>query len=258
LRLAVLADIHGNAIALDAVLEDVASLGGVEAYWILGDLVAIGPDPVGVLQRLHALPDAEFTRGNTDRYVTTGIRPSPAVEGSAVDEGVARRLVEIEGTFSFAHGAVAGYGAFGWLAALPIDVRLVAGDGTRMLGVHASPGRDDGYGLHPDQAIEHVRKLFGRADADLVFVGHTHKVVDRVVDGVRLVNPGSVSNHVGPDVTAKWVLLETHASGYELTFRSVPYDNEAVVAALENVRHPGAAFIAHFMRGEAPSTLPEA
>jgi 2',3'-cyclic-nucleotide 2'-phosphodiesterase (5'-nucleotidase family) len=127
-----------------------------------------------------------------------------------------------------------------------------------VLGVHASPGKDEGYGLHPDQSEEHVRKLFARADADLVFVGHTHKIVDRVVDGVRLVNPGSVSNHLGPDVTAKWVLLESSAAGYELTFRRVSYDNDAVIAALEAMQHPGRAFIAHFMRGEAADTLPQA
>jgi 2',3'-cyclic-nucleotide 2'-phosphodiesterase (5'-nucleotidase family) len=104
--------------------------------------------------------------------------------------------------------------------------------------------------------VEQVRKLFATSDADLVLVGHTHEVVDRVVDGVRLVNPGSVSNHVGDDVTAKWALLETHDAGYEVTFRSVAYDNGAVIAALEAMRHPGREFIARYMHGEARSTLP--
>ncbi len=74
---ALLSDIHGNSVELDAVLEDIKSQGDVDAYWILGDLVAIGPDPVGVLQRLSILPNARFIRGNTDRYVVTGDRPHP-------------------------------------------------------------------------------------------------------------------------------------------------------------------------------------
>ncbi len=52
-RIAVIADIHGNSLALDAVLEDIKRNGGVEAYWFLGDYVAIGPDPLGVMQRLE-------------------------------------------------------------------------------------------------------------------------------------------------------------------------------------------------------------
>ena len=47
MRLALFSDIHGNPIALDAVLADIAAEGGVNAYWVLGDLAAIGYDPVG-------------------------------------------------------------------------------------------------------------------------------------------------------------------------------------------------------------------
>ena len=49
MRIALLSDIHGNAHALDAVLEDAACT-GAELVWVLGDLVAIGPDPVAVLE----------------------------------------------------------------------------------------------------------------------------------------------------------------------------------------------------------------
>jgi hypothetical protein len=77
MRIALLSDIHGNPIALDAVLDDVQDQGGVDAHWELGDLAAIGYDPVGVLERLVALPNVQFARGNTDRYLVTGERPPP-------------------------------------------------------------------------------------------------------------------------------------------------------------------------------------
>jgi len=41
MRLALLSDVHGNTIALDAVLADIEQNGGVDGYWVLGDLVAI-------------------------------------------------------------------------------------------------------------------------------------------------------------------------------------------------------------------------
>ena len=44
MRIALLSDIHGNPIALDAVLKDIEGRGGVDTYWILGDMVALGPD----------------------------------------------------------------------------------------------------------------------------------------------------------------------------------------------------------------------
>jgi len=62
MRLAVLADVHGNSIALDAVLEDIRSRGGVHGYLLLGDFAAIGPDPVGVVERITGLAGARFVQ----------------------------------------------------------------------------------------------------------------------------------------------------------------------------------------------------
>lgn len=67
MRIALLSDIHGNPLALDAVLADIAERGGVDAYWVLGDFSSMGYDPVGVLERVTKLPNAFFTRGNHDR-----------------------------------------------------------------------------------------------------------------------------------------------------------------------------------------------
>ena len=53
-RFALLADIHGNLVALDAVLDDIGRRGGVDEVWVLGDIVALGPAPVETLERLEA------------------------------------------------------------------------------------------------------------------------------------------------------------------------------------------------------------
>src|SRR5712691_2083255 len=75
MRLAIFSDIHGNPLALDAVLADIQSQGEVDAYWVLGDFAALGYDPVTPLEKITALSHASFTRGNTDRYVVTGDLP---------------------------------------------------------------------------------------------------------------------------------------------------------------------------------------
>ena len=77
MRLAILSDIHGNPLALYAVLADIGRQGEVDAYWVLGDFAALGYDPVTPLENITTLPHASFTRGNTDRYVVTGDLPVP-------------------------------------------------------------------------------------------------------------------------------------------------------------------------------------
>jgi predicted phosphodiesterase len=73
MKIAVLNDIHGNSIALDAVLKDIGK--DVDKFLFLGDYAAIGHDPVGVFQRVNRLPNSVFIRGNTDRYLTTPTYP---------------------------------------------------------------------------------------------------------------------------------------------------------------------------------------
>lgn len=63
MKLGVVADIHGNDVALRAVLEDADHL-GVDRWWALGDLVLFGPRPAEVLELLQGLPDIAMLSGN--------------------------------------------------------------------------------------------------------------------------------------------------------------------------------------------------
>src|SRR5215470_4767909 len=83
MRLAILSDIHGNLLALEAVLQDLEEAGGADKLWILGDLVAYGPRPAECLARIRDLKEAKVIAGNTDRYVFNGDRPG---SGGAKDE----------------------------------------------------------------------------------------------------------------------------------------------------------------------------
>jgi predicted phosphodiesterase len=257
-RLALLSDVHGNPIALEAVLADVEAAGGVDGYWVLGDLAAIGHDPVGALERLRALPNVGFVRGNTDRYVVTGERPPPRAEDVRSRPELLDVFAEVQGSFAWTQGALSGAGWLDWLAELPLERRLTLPDGTRLLGVHAAPGQDDGPGVPPHRSDDDLGALLGEAEADLVCVGHTHWPLDRPVSvsdrgAGRVVNLGSVSNPLAPDLRASYVRLEADRSGYRLTHRRVDYDRAAAVAALGRLRHPGARFIVdHFLGRRRP------
>lgn len=250
MRVAILSDIHGNSLALDAVLADIAAQGGVEQFWLLGDYVALGPDPAGVLARLEQLSEAIFTRGNTDRYVAHDERPFPLPENISNNRELFTRYVELNSGFAWTKGGVTAVNKLDWLANLPLEHRVILPDGTRFLGVHAAPGTDDGAGFKPGMDAEQMAAQLADCDADLVVVGHTHQRMDAQMGDVRLVNLGSVSNPVGGDLRAKYVILTADKTSHALEPRFVDYDQQAVIDQLENIGHPSATFISQFMRGE--------
>jgi Calcineurin-like phosphoesterase len=116
--LAILYDIHGNVVALDEVLKD-AEAAGVGAYLLGGDFASWCPWPLETLERLRALPQTTWIRGNGERWLREppADRPDVAEELAAVDSGL--------GTEE------------GWLYSLQAHVEL---DG--VLYVHGSPLSD--------------------------------------------------------------------------------------------------------------------
>jgi predicted phosphodiesterase len=187
MRIAVLAGIHGNSLALNAVLQGIAAASGVDESWILGDLVAIGPDPLGVLECVSSLENVRFIRGNTDRYVTNGEMPWPLLEDAQKDPGLLGLHIHVARSFAWTTGALGASGWLPWLSRMPLERRQRLPDGTRVLAVHGAPGQDDGEGIHPETTAEQLLALLQGSCADLVLVGHTHAPFDREAGGVRVV-----------------------------------------------------------------------
>jgi predicted phosphodiesterase len=257
-RLALLSDVHGNPIALDAVLADITRQGGADAYWVLGDLVAIGYDPVTVLERLTSLPNVRFTQGNTDRYVVTGEGPHPHIEDAAADPTLLPLLVGVAQSFAWTRGYVTSAGWYDWLAALPFAQRATLPDGTRLLGVHVAPDRDDGMGVHPALDDSEVRVMLHGCEANLVCVGHMHWPSERIVDGIRVVNVGNVSNPWAVDLRASYAMLTATETGYLIQHHWASYSTEAVIEAIRRSRHPSTDFITGFFQGlHTPAWLKE-
>ena len=250
MRIALLSDIHGNSIALDAVLEDIGAQGHIDAHWILGDLVAIGPDPVGVLERLSKLSNVFYTRGNTDRYVVNDERPFPTFEQVRADTSLLPRLVEVSQSFAWTKGMITSMGWLDWLSRLPLEQRLELPDATRLLGVHASPGCDDGRGFHPASDEVELETLFSGCGAELVCVGHTHCAIETQVNDIHLVNLGPVSNPFPPDLRASYIILNADTSGYKIQRRKVDYDHEDVISSVHEIKHPAASYIVAHMKGQ--------
>jgi putative phosphoesterase len=249
MRIALLSDIHGNTIALESVLSDISAKGGTDAYWILGDMVALGPDPIGVMERLALLPGLQLIRGNTDRYVAFGDRPSPTIEETRKDPELIDSLVEVANTFAWTQGMITASGWMEHLTNLPLELKVTLPDGTRFLGVHASPGRDDGPGILPEMKEQEIEELFSDCDDTLVCMGHTHRPSEQRWNGIHLINPGAVSLSLSPDRMASYVILQTTEKGYNIHHHQVAYDRHAVVDQLNKIRHPGRKFLIRHLIG---------
>ncbi len=250
MKIALLSDIHGNSIALDAVLQDIANQGGVDQYLILGDLAAIGFDPVGALERVRSLPNLLIVRGNTDRYLVTGELPSSMMEATKRDPSRTSALIETAQSFAWTQGAISSGDWFEWLATLPLEYRLTLPNGAHLLAVHASPGTDDGRGIRPDASGEELQSVANNVDADIVCIGHNHAAFEHRIDNMHVINPGSVSNSFPPDLRASYAILYSTESNYRIEFRCVDYEREAVVSQVQRLHHPAAPYITRFMRGE--------
>jgi len=251
-RLAVLSDVHGNLLALEAVLADLAAQGAPDAVWVLGDLVAFCPWPAETLARLRALPDVALLQGNTDRYLVTGRRPVFPVRSPEEWAAMPTRLAERDANFRWTVERLS-CTDYEFLRALPPRLEMEIPSHGRVVAVHASP-TDDEATLYPDIPDGQIRPHLSGLEARLLLYGHTHRPMDRVVDGIRLVNDGSAGLPLDGDPRPAYALLDFAGGQCAVTIRRVAYDVEAVVAELERVEHPARAWVTRTLRHAAPVT----
>jgi predicted phosphodiesterase len=221
MRLAVIADIHGNELALQAVLADIAAQ-GIDDIVNLGDCFSGPLEPGKVAERLTAL-DIPTVRGNHDRYL---------IEQSPEAMGPSDRI---------AHGELLP-GHLDWIRALP-EAMVHRGE---FYMCHATPKDDNRYWLEEVLEDGSVRRK-SRAEIEALAEGIDHPVILfahshlpamlRLSDGRLLINPGSVGCPGYDDVApyphkieaghplASYAIIEKGADGFIVGFRNVPYDH---------------------------------
>ena len=200
--LALLYDIHGNALALEAVLDHAAD---ADEFLLGGDYATAGAWPKETVERLLELPRATWIRGNADRWLT-----DPHDAPAPID-AIAERTAKLLGDHLVTR-----------LTGLPESAEM--GD---TLFCHASP-HSDMRSFLPEPA-DHDAELLAGVDARRVVFGHTHIAFRREgPGGVELVNPGSVGMPWDGDHRASYAVID----GGEVEQRRVDYDWEAAVAAV--------------------------
>jgi diadenosine tetraphosphatase ApaH/serine/threonine PP2A family protein phosphatase len=224
MRFAAIADVHGNYLALEAVIADIRA-NGVSDIVNLGDMASGALDPRPTMDTLMAL-DAVHVRGNHDRYLID--RP-PGKMGSW-DRPAHARL-------DTRH--------LDWLRTIPAS-RIF---NERVYLCHATPASDEVYWLErvlPDGTVRmaglpQIEEAAQGVEQQLILCGHSHLArAVRLSDGRLIVNPGSVGCPGYRDIhpfphaieagtpDARYAILEDTTDGWQVTFRHVPYDHAAM------------------------------
>ncbi len=235
MRLAILADIHGNQRALEAVLNDLKQAGGADRTWVLGDLCAFGPRPAECVQMVRAIPQVEVIGGNTDRYLTTAQFPASHPKDEAAWQKLPADLRETVDDLVWTMSKLS-FADYEYLAKLPHGLEVEAPGYGWAIGYHGSPGNDE-YLMLPDTPAEEVLDQFLDQEGRLGFGGHTHVPMDRDLGLWRVVNVGSVGMPKD-EVRACYVIATFEGDGVSLDFRRVEFDLEAVFADLRQLQHP--------------------
>ena len=226
MRFAAIADVHGNHLALEAVLADIRAQ-GIEEIVNLGDMASGPLDARQTMDALMAI-DAVHVRGNHDCWL--------------ID-----RPFDKMGSWERCAFPQLDAGHLDWLRQVP-PTQIFR---NQVFLCHATPSDDNTYWLEtvtPDgsvrmSALEAIEKEAKGISQSLILCGHTHIArAVRLSDGRLVVNPGSVGGpgfrhsdpypHLieagAPD--ARYAILELVSASWRVTFRHVTYDHEAMAA----------------------------
>lgn len=235
-RIGIFSDMHGNAIAFEAVLSALRAE-GIEQFVCLGDVAATGPQPREVVQRLRDLR-CPVVMGNTDDHVLTPSEPDSDDENTIrireIDQWSAAQLSPDERAF---------------VASFAPTVTLPLADGGSLLGYHGSP-RSYNDILLPSTPTEELDALLGNVTATVLAGGHTHQQMLRRHRRALVVNPGSVGlpvDRVPADSSARnpaWaefaVLTSDDDGSLRVELRRIPFDVQALLSAARQSGMPHA------------------
>ena len=223
-KIAVLSDVHGNVVALEAVRKAIKKE-KPDAILVAGDHVLNGPEPGATIDALRAMETdgAVIVQGNTDVAVADF---DYAAAFPWYAEGVPDAL---RYAAEWAHDALDDE-RLDWLRRLPAERRLRLED-TLILATHASPGSQTA-GFDQDLDASVTLERLSRTDARIICCGHTHLPEVRDFGWKQIVNDGSAGYVFDGDPTASWALVTLEGETVTAEIRRTEFDALAVANAI--------------------------
>lgn len=235
MKIAFISDIHGNAVALDAVLTDIQKK-EIDQIFVLGDICYRGPEPKRSIDLVKSL-NTKVIKGNADEWVVRGV-----LEGEVPQKALEIMNKERQWTVEQLEPADIDY-----LESLPTQLQVTV-EGIDIIGFHATPDNlfDVVLPSAEDEKIE--SNLMKPADAHIYVYAHIHKPYIRYINGKVIMNIGSVGLPFDGLTKASYGLIEIENGNYRTSIERVSYDVEKVIQAYQKVNYPNAEMMIEIIK----------
>ncbi|MDQ0299384.1 putative phosphoesterase [Salibacterium salarium] len=226
MQIALLSDIHGNARALKAVLNDLKDK-NIDQIYILGDLCYRGPEPKNALETVRSTP-AKVLKGNADEWVTRGVQ-----KGEVPESALALMNQEKEWTVERLSSDDINY-----LKQLPESFLETLNENVTMHAFHATPNSFFDIVTVDATDEELFEKLTINNGANVIVYGHIHTPYIRTVGDTTFINTGSVGLPFDGDPRPSYVLLQVDNSSFHADIQRVSYDTARVMDQYDANNYP--------------------
>ncbi len=247
MKIAIISDIHGNNVALEAVLAALAQE-SPDQIVCLGDVVVTGPQPREALARVREL-GCPVVMGNTDEWVL-----SPTLHTIRSEADQILYDVELWGAQQMTDADRA------FIRTFQPTIALDLGHGRSLLCFHGSP-RFNKEVINATTSEGELAEKLGDHQAAIFAGGHTHAPLLRRFGSSFILNPGSVGMpfYRGSDgrfinlAHAEYALVEVGNGRFDITLRRVPYSLDDLRTAVNQSGMPHQkAFLADWIPGDSP------
>lgn len=225
-KIAIFSDVHSNFHALTKVLEDIENQ-GIKDLFCLGDLVGYGPHPNEVIELIRSR-NIPTIMGNYDEGI--GFEKGDCGCAYTSWEEIKNGNVSIEWTTQNTSRENKKF-LKGLLDKIDLEI-----EGKKLLLVHGSPRRINEY-LYENRPEKSIKRIVESIDIDVLGCGHTHIPYHRKINGIHVVNPGSVGKPKDGDPRACYALIEV-GGNVKVFFRRVEYPVEKVAKKIVKVGLP--------------------
>ena len=221
-RIAVLADIHSNLPALEAVQADLRAM-APDMVFLGGDQINRCPWPNEVMSLID---DAGWPAiyGNHELTILNLNSPEPA---RIFDEKP--RFADLWWTLDQLKTEY-----LAEIQRLPGERRILLDGAPPILLLHGLP-ENPFEGFYPEMDDAEMAEKAAAITEPVVVSAHTHKPLARAIGAKQLFNPGSVGMPYNGDPRAQYLLLDFDGAAWQPTFRQVEYDREVVHKAFERL-----------------------
>lgn len=213
MKVAILADIHGNLPAIETVIQHIDAW-APDRVVVAGDVVNRGPRPLECLQLVLERERSAgwlFVKGNHEDYVIKQAQPDADRGGPdfEISQSAYWTLQKLDGHLND-------------LLAMPFQVALADPNEGEVRIVHASM-RGNRDGIYPETPDDELRQKIGPPPAVLC-VGHTHRPLVRQIDDTLVVNVGAVGMPFDGDGRAAYAQLSWRNGRWQVEIVRLDYD----------------------------------